>query len=102
MTGMGATIEDNRPRFPVDGPERTRFLHHIEHQDGWEYRTTTASEADHPGGWKHMATKPPGWELNTDHWPLMNEVEDGCTRVAPGVIRHPNGRLVAHWRRQLS
>lgn len=82
--------------------ERERFYHHIEHQHGWEYRTTQVAAADFPdGGWDHMATQPAGWELNVDRWPLVDEAMDGATRVAPGVILKPSGKLVAHWRRKV-
>lgn len=102
VTGMGAST-NQPPRYPLDdGPERLRFNHHIEHAHGWEYRTTSVPEADHPDGWDHMATRPEGFELNTDRWPLVDERMEDATRVSPGVIRKPKtGHLVAHWRRRV-
>lgn len=93
---------DRPPTYPLSGAERTRFNHHIEHEYGWEYTTTTVLEADHPDGWDHMATRPDGFELNTDRWPQVDELMENATRVGPGVIRKPKtGRLVAHWRRKV-
>lgn len=93
------TTDANRPRFPLDDAnERVRFYHHIEHQYGWEYKTTSAPDTGH---WDYKATKPAGYELNVDRWPLIDELMEDAIRVSPGVIRK-SGMLVAHWRRQVS
>lgn len=103
MATMSAAHVDRPPQYPLNGEEeRTRFRHHIEHQFGWQYRTTSVPAAAYPDGWDYMATQPPGWELNVDRWPLVDEVMEDATRVAPGLILKPKiGKLVAHWRRKV-
>lgn len=96
--GIAKIIDAYRPRFPLNDAEgRIRFFHHIEHRPGWEYQTTSSLDVD---DWDHMATRPAGFQLNTDRWPLIDELMDGATRVSPGVIRK-SGKLFAHWRRQV-
>lgn len=105
------------PRFPVDDPQqRERFFHHIECMQGWVYRTTSVlehtlpdefdphSEA-RPRGWDFRATQPDGFHLNLDRGVGVPEAEAGWTKVAPGVLRNPNGgggpMLIAYWRRKV-
>lgn len=100
-----STTNEQPPRFAVDDPaERERFGHHIEWENGWEYKTTRVLEADHPNGWDHLATQPDGFELNVDRWPQYDEERVKVTRVAPGVLRNPSGPngpvIIAYWRRK--
>lgn len=89
------------PPLPVGGSERVRFWHHCEFLKGWEYRTTSVREADHPD-WEPVP--PVGFHLNVDRGVGFDEAAAGWTRVAPGVLRNPNGPsgpvLVAYWRRK--
>jgi hypothetical protein len=94
---------------PVKMPtpkERELLGHRIEHLPGWQYKTTSAFERDHPKGWDYQSTQPNGFELNTDIKVSYDGEFQGHTLIAPGVIRNPNAAsgplLVAHWRRRVS
>lgn len=95
------SIHPGPPQFPASGRERERFFHHLEWTpDGeWDYTTTRVLAGDHPDGWVPVA--PEGWELNADRWP---RVDEGWTRVGPGVLLNPYAPggpvLIAHWRKR--
>lgn len=86
--------EIDMPAFPVAGPERERFFHHIEHLEGWEYRSTSSTDPD----W--VPVPPAGFHLNEDKGVGYDEAAAGWVKVAPGVLRKPGGLLVAYWRRK--
>lgn len=91
-------------RYPSQ-EEQLRHGHHIEQNDGWEYRRTNAFERDHPDGWDFQATRPDGFELNTDLGVSYDGEIEGHELVEPGVVRIPRAAsgvlLVAHWRRKM-